>query len=274
MKAWLYLVAGLILYPMFTLADMYPVPTSIKYKWTFEHQNEFEVEWTMVDIPGGDVPPPSDYDTIMLAARAAGFKGGMIFGGGLSNSTTHASGSHYWAISSLQPGESMASAAQRFAPGLPTTFNTMNYFTQYISDGCVGIVFMKRDNMSWSNVFSPPGSCIVIPPPSEPIVSCDILTPSIALDHGNIGVGKTVSSIASAELNIDCKQAVSANIKFESSALKLGSMVANLSVLNAVNGNVPLIQGGNTLSVTSTLNGTALALGTFTASTVMTITFN
>ncbi|HGV9261122.1 hypothetical protein PGN42_11510 [Klebsiella aerogenes] len=272
MKTWLYLVAGLILYPMVTLAGMYPVPTSIKYKWTFENQNEFEVEWAMVDIPGVDVPPPSDYDTIILASRAAGFKGGMIFGGGRTNSA-HASG-NYWAISSLQPGETMASAAQRFAPGLPTAFDSMNYFTQYISDGCVGIVFMERSNGSWNNVFSPPGSCVVIPPPSEPIVSCDILTPSIALNHGEVGVGKTVSSIASADLSIDCRNAVSANIKFESSALKLGSMVATLSVPNAVNGNLQLNQGGNTLSVMSMLNGTALAVGTFTASTVMTITFN
>lgn len=271
MKTRLYLVAGLILYPMVTLAGMYPVPTSIKYKWTFENQNEFEVEWAMVDIPGVDVPPPSDYDTIILASRAAGFKGGMIFGGGRTNSA-HASG-NYWAISSLQPGKPWHRQRKDllwFADSF--RFNELLY-TVYFRWLCRNR-FMKRDNYSWNNVFSPPGSCVVIPPPSEPIVSCDILTPSIALNHGEVGVGKTVSSIASADLSIDCRNAVSANIKFESSALKLGSMVATLSVPNAVNGNLQLNQGGNTLSVMSMLNGTALAVGTFTASTVMTITFN
>ncbi|HEO8924453.1 TPA: hypothetical protein QIE94_002516 [Klebsiella aerogenes] len=271
MKACLYLVAGLILYPMVTLASKYPVPVSIKYEWNFHHGNEFEVVWGETDVPGLDVLPPSGYDTIIVAARVSGFPGDILFGGGLTNSPNAVD--QLWSASFLQPGETMESAAQKFSPGLPTAFNTMNFITRF-GDGCLGVVFMKRGNSSWSNVYSPVGTCITIPKPSDPIVSCDILTPSIALDHGNIGIGKTVSSIASAELNIDCKQAVSANIKFESSALKLGSMVANLSVLNAVNGNVPLIQGGNTLSVTSTLNGTALALGTFTASTVMTITFN
>lgn len=273
MKAWLYIVSCFIFHPMISLAGMYPVPASIEYEWNMTKHNDFNVEWTMVDIPEVDVPPPSEYDTIILAARAAGFPGGMIFGGGMSNSSAHSDG-HIWAISSVHPGETMTSAAQRFAPGLPTSFNTMNLFTQYISDGCIGIVFMKRDNKSWSNVYSPPGSCIVIPPPGESTISCDVLTPSIALVHGDVGVGKTVSSIASADLSIDCRNAVSANIKFESSALKLGSMVATLSVPNAVNGNLQLNQGGNTLSVMSTLNGTALAVGTFTASTVMTITFN
>lgn len=273
MKAWLYIVTCLIFHPMISLAGMYPVPASIQYEWNAIYQNEFNVEWTMVDIPEVDVPPPSEYDTIILASRAAGHSGGMITSGGFSNSSVHSNG-NTWAISSVRPGETMASAAQRFAPGLPTHFDTRNYFTQNISDGCVGIVFMKRGNRSWNNVYSPPGSCIVIPPPGESTVSCDVLTPSIALVHGDVGVGKTVSSIASADLSIDCRNAASANINFESSALKLGSMVATLSVPNAVNGNLQLNQGGNTLSVMSTLNGTALAVGTFTASTVMTISFN
>lgn len=273
MKAWLCTVACLIFYPVVVFSGNYPIPLSIKYGIDWVYYDEFEVEWGMTDVPGLDVPPPSDYDTILLAARAQGTEGGMLIGGGMATGSAHASG-NIWATSPILPGETMEAAAKRFFAGLPTYFNTMNSYPHYIADGCIGVVFTKSSNRLWSNVYSPPNTCVVIPAPTEPTISCDILTPSITLDHGEIGVGKTVSSIASADLNIDCKKAVSANIQFESSALKLGAMVATLSVPNTVNGNIPLHQGGNMLSVKSTLNGTALTLGTFTASTVMKITFN
>lgn len=272
MKSWLWTITFLFFCPVVAFAGMYPVPISIKYNWNLAASNEFEVEWGWKDVPGLDAPPPSDYDVIVLAAHTTNADGGMLIGGGLSNSI-HGSGIT-WAILPLKPGETMESAAQRIGTGLPTYFNTFNVMPSHLSDGCIGVVFTKANNQYWSNIYSPAGTCITIPLPSEPTVSCDVLTPSIALNHGEVGVGKTVSSIASADLSIDCRNAASANIKFESSTLKLGSMVATLSVPNAVNGNLQLNQGGNTLSVMSMLNGTALAVGTFTASTVMTITFN
>lgn len=272
MKSWLWTITFLFFCPIVAFAGMYPVPISIKYNWNFQASNEFEIEWGWKDVPGLDVPPSANYDIMILAAHTTNAEGQMLVGGGASNSI-HQEG-NYWAVVYLKPGETMESAAQRIGTGLPTYFNTFNIMPDLLGDGCIGVVFAKTDNRRWIDAYSPAGTCITIPPPSEPIVSCDILTPSIALNHGEVGVGKTVSSIASADLSIDCRNAVSANIKFESPALKLGSMVATLSVPNAVNGNLQLNQGGNTLSVMSMLNGTALAVGTFTASTVMTITFN
>ncbi len=261
MRFFLYMALCLIFAPITSFAELYPVPVSIKYRgspWP-----SFEVEWGWADVSGIDIPVPSDYDNVVLAVNVRRSDGPVMMTGDGSS----------WANIGVIPGETFASAAQRLAPRLPSKFDDKNLFPWGTIDGCVGIVFRKGRTNSWAHVFSPATTCVAIPPPEEPVASCDVVTPSIVLDHGEIGVGKTVSSVVSAALSLECNRVVSAKITFGSSTLKLGSMVAALSVPNTSNGAIQLNKGANTLSVSSLLTGSALAIGTFSASTVMTITF-
>ncbi|MFO3759105.1 hypothetical protein [Klebsiella aerogenes] len=273
MRFFIYVVALLMSCAFSAKAAIYPVPQSIKYTFNVAEGNVFEIVWGEVEVPDLDKPPISEYDTIILAARAVGVAGSLLTGGGFSNSTAHSSG-WTWALERLYPDETMADAAARFKIGLPTRIDTRNIMTNKILDGCIGVVFMNRNNISWSNVFSPAGTCITIPPVTETAARCKIITPSITLDHGQVGLGKTISTMTSADLIIDCDKEASANIKFDSSVLKLGSLISNLSVSNLNNGVVKLMQGNNNLSVVSSLTGTAISVGAFSASTVLTVTFN
>ncbi|WP_273830611.1 hypothetical protein [Serratia bockelmannii] len=273
MRVWSCVIAILIFYPKISLAGLYPVPISIKYGYDLNLQNNFEVVWGMQEIPGLDVPVPEQYDVIVLAVRAVSFHAGgssLITGGGFSSGGKVG---EFWSISSIRPGETLASAAERFGPGLPSKIDTRNYFQSSIADGCIGVVFMKKYNENWGSVFSPPGTCVVLPPLEESTVSCNIVTPSIVFDHGEIGVGKAVFSSATRELDIECSGTMSASIAFDSSNLNLGSMRTTLSVPDANYGVVELKQGSNTLSVLSLLTGNALEIGKFSASTVMKVTF-
>ncbi|EPM1538078.1 hypothetical protein [Serratia ureilytica] len=163
----------------------------------------------------------------------------------------------------VKTGDNLSAAAAKIK------MNTLVKHTGPRVGECIGVVYspIKGSPVPWSSLIFPPGSCVWAPPAKE---WCEVITPSITLEHGILVVG-TGRNDAVSNVTIDCTAQMKVKISFDKDIVLLSNGAkSKLTVPNSSNGWVNLKAGGNNAEVKSTIeiNGDVDA-GPFQGSSVV-----
>lgn len=146
-------------------------------------------------------------------------------------------------------------------------FATKLYTPAGATKVCVGYAAFNRMTALWATAIIPAGACTWAP---LSVNWCTMLTPSVVLYHGVIGLAKVSSSVAHSSLSISCSSETRATLRLLSTpnTLAIGGGTTDIFVNDRPAGGIVDLKAGKTVfDISSTLNG--MIPGIWEASAVM-----
>lgn len=246
----------------------YPVVTSIKTTITSPKTAYYDVTMEVRDIPGAEQPAPAGW-YVAAGHRHDAYPGGRdvsaAFLGEFCTSVERCS-------TRVVAGESMSSAAMRaFSRIGPVASGRVSHSGYGNGHECVGF-FASKNTQPWSTVVFPPGSCVYAPPGRD---WCEIVQPSIVLDHGVISLGDANPPPTTSQINVSCTAPMTVRLGMGTDVLELArGVTSRVTVVGAdTTGRVSLGAGDNSINLRSDLIFRGTQAGTFSASTVLYIEY-
>lgn len=196
-------------------AGPYPVVSSISTRILSASAADYYVSFAVIDVPAADQPAPANA-SFSLAHRHDAFPGGEdivvpnVFNFGAA---TCAYGE---CSGGTRPGETMSQAAMRITKnGKALKSLVVGHSGQGNGNECVGYVFLTAPYgpIPWSGAILPGNTCVYAPPGNS---FCEIETPTLTLDHGNLTLGNANGSEASKKVEIHCSIATTVTLRLAS----------------------------------------------------------
>lgn len=135
---------------------------------------------------------------------------------------------------------------------------------------CVGFIASKyANNVPWSGAILPPGSCIKAPPGKD---WCNIVTPQITLDHGELLLNEAEGHSRSAQVNINCTSGTTVKLRLLNNLPYIDLKKGFRSDI-FIDGKPPAVElqlqgGDNLVNISDKLTG-AVNIGAFYGSSVL-----
>lgn len=274
MKRILFIMALLSVMITNVNAGLYPVvsslTTTIDQTWY-----RYDATWQLVDIPAADQPIPYDW-TMTGGYRMDTPEGKEILAFSGHPSGPEPSCTTGTCAGRIKDNETFSSAAMRITDDgrklKPGSFWVPMSTVQKI---CVGYVVIPPSAdvgyFPWSGVLQPGSTCVVSPPATG---FCNITTPAITLDHGQLTVSDANGSEVSQKVNMRCTTATKITLRLASDvdyiALQNNAR-AKIKIDNKkVGGTFDFPQGDSQVEVKSILEGITQA-GDYDGITVLVV---